>query len=314
MRRRITPALILACAFSAFAASKPIAKMQLPCPAYFETLSPDGTQLVVTCRDMSMVVLSVPDGKTLRTIPVDNKANAAAYSVDGKWLAIGYQDGSVEVAPTNGSGRAVRWQAGPRRIDTLTFLPDGKTLVVGPSDETARVWSLAEPPKLLATLPFEFGGVSAAAVSPDGKLLAIAGGDTPVRFYDTATWQKTHENRDFLLETFALEFTADGKQVLVGGADARITVLDAATAKTVRELPTDDGSYIIALAMMADQHSAATVYLDDAGHKPPHAVVWDLASGKSSALGISPTCGEKVSSKLWMCSTEGKTLTVSQFD
>jgi WD40 repeat protein len=305
---------MFACALSAVAASKPIAKIQLPCPAYLQTLSPDGTQLVVTCRGMSMVVLSVPEGKLLRTIPAENKPYSSAYSHDGKWLAIGYHDGAVEVTSTRGSTPAIRWQAGPRRIDLLSFLPDGKTLVVGPSDEAARVWSLSATPRLLATLPFEFGGSSASAVSPDGKLLVIAGGDTAVRFYDTATWQKTSENRDFLLESFALEFTSDGKQVLVGGADARITVLDSATAKQVRQLPKDDGSYIVGLALLADQHSAATVYVDDAGHKPPHAVVWDLASGKSSALGVAPTCGEKVAGKLWMCSTDGKTLDVSQYD
>ena len=288
--------------------------MELPCKSDGETLSPDGTQLVVACHDSSMAVLSVPDGKTLRTIPAAQKPNASAYSHDGKQLAIGFSDGTVEITSTKGSAPAIRWQAGPRRIDLLTFLPDGKTLVVGPSDEAARVWSLSDTPKLLATLPFEFGGASAAAASPDGKLLVIAGGDTAVRFYDTANWQKTHEDRDFLLETFALEVTPDGKQVLVGGADSRITVLDAATAKQVKQLPRDTGSYIVGLALMADKHSAATVYVDDAGHKPPHAVVWDLASGKSSALGVAPTCGEKVAGKLWMCSTDGNTLAVSEWD
>jgi len=316
MRSLVAIALLASCALSAVATSKPIAKMQLPCPAYYQTLSPDGTQLVVSCRDASMVVLGVPEGKTLRTIPADQKPNSSAYSLDGKWLAIGYGDGSVEVTSTKGTAPAQRWQGGPRRIDLLSFLPDGKTLVVGPSDEAARVWNLSETPKLVATLPFEFGGASAAAASPDGKLLVVAGGDTAVRFYDTATWQKTHENRDFLLESFALQFTPDGKQVLVGGADARITVLDAATAKQVKQLPADGGSYIVGLALLGDQRSAATVYLDDAGHKPPHAVVWDLASGKSSTLGdgVVPTCGEKVAGKLWMCSADGKTLTVSQFD
>jgi WD40 repeat protein len=308
--------LLLTCALSAVAASKPIAKMQLPCPADFQTLSPDGTQLVVSCHDSSLVVLSVPEGKALRTIPADQKPNASAYSHDGKQLAIGYWDGTVEITSTHGNAPARRWKAGSRRIDQLLFLTDGKTLVVGPADEPARVWSLAEPPQLLASLPFQFGGMSAGAVTPDGKLLIVAGGDTTVRFYDTSTWQKTNESSQFLLETFALEFTPDGKQVLVGGADSRITVLDAATAKQLRQLPTDAGSYIVGLAMMGDHHRAATVYLDDAGKKPPHAVIWDLANAKSEPLGngMVPTCGEKVAGKLWMCSTDGNTLAVSEWD
>ena len=314
MHRLVLIASLLSCALSALAACKPIAKMELPCKSYGETLSPDGTQLVVACHDSSMVVLSVPDGKTLRTIPAEPKPNASAYSADGKWLAIGYWDGAVEITSTKGSSPATRWQAGPRRIDLLSFLPDGKTLVVGPSDEAALVWSLSATPKLLATLPFEFGGASAAAASPDGKLLVIAGGDTALRFYDTSTWEKTNESGQFLLETFALEFAPDGQQVLVGGADARITVLDAATAKQLRQSEPEVGSSVAALDFLGDKQRVATVYFDDAGHKPPHAVVWDLASGKSSALSVAPTCGEKVAGKLWICSTDGKKLDVSQYD
>ena len=124
----MTAAVLLSCALSAVAASKPIGKMQLPCPADYQTLSPDGSQLVVNCHDVSMVILSVPDGKTLRTIPAEQKPNTSAYSLDGKQLAIGYGDGTVEVTPTMGSAPAIHWQAGPRRIDLLTFLPDGKRL------------------------------------------------------------------------------------------------------------------------------------------------------------------------------------------
>jgi WD40 repeat protein len=316
MRRLFPVAMLLVCTFSAMAASKPIAQMKIPCSAWGETLSPDGTQLAVACRDSSIYVLSVPEGKVLRTIPAEQKPSASAYSSDGKWLAIGFWDGTVEVTSTKGSAPAARWQGGGRRIDQLLFLRDGKTLVVGPADEPARVWSLAEPPKLLTSLSFQFGGMIAGAVSPDGKLLVVAGGDTTVRFYDTSTWQKTNESSQFLLETFALDFTPDGKQVLVGGADARITVLDAATAKQVKQLPADAGSYIVGLAMMGDHHRAATVYLDDAGHNPPHAVVWDLVNAKSEPMskGMVPTCGEKVAGKLWMCSTDGSMLSVQQFD
>ena len=41
--------------------------------------------------------------------------------------------------------------------------------------------------------------------------------------------RRRRENRDFLLETFVLAFTADGKQLLAGGADARITFFDTST-------------------------------------------------------------------------------------
>lgn len=316
MRRLLCSMFPLFWGLAGMAASKPIAQLQLPCKAYDQVLSPDGSQLVVRCRDYTMVVLSLPEGKTLRTISADKKPYAVAYSQDGQRLAIGFHDGSVELSAAKGGSATNQWKAGPRRIDTLSFLHDGKALLVGPADEAVRIWEIGEAPKLLATLPFEFGGISASAVSPDGKTLVIVGNDTVLSWYDTATWKKTHENREFLLETFALTFTPDGKQVLAGGADARITVLDAATAKQVKQFPKDNGSYIVGLELLGGESRAATLYLDDAGEKPPHAVVWDLADAKSSPMGNGavPTCGGKVSGKLWVCTAEGNRLTVAEWE
>src|SRR5215471_240636 len=297
MRRRLLcGGFLLLWAAAGMAASKPIAQVQLECKARDQVLSPDGSQLVVRCRDSHMYVLSLPDGKTLRTISAEQRPYAVAYSPDGRWLAVGFHDGTVEVSAAKGTAAGKQWKAAPRRVDVLSFLHNDKTLLVGAADEAVRVWELGDSPKLLATLPFEFGGISACALSPHGKTLVIAGNDTVLRWYDTATWKKTHENREFLLETFALAFTADGKQVLAGGADARITVLDALAAKTLRQLPAEKGSYIVQLELFGAGPSAATVYLDDAGGKPPHGRVWDLATERSVALGSDkfPTCGAVV--------------------
>jgi len=316
MRRLMAVGLVLAWASLAMAAPKTIADIMLPCNPYYHVLSPDGTQLAVHCQGSEIHVLSVPAGKELASIPRERKANAVTYSPDGKWLAVGFGDGTVDLFPTAASGSAKSWKAGPRRIDQLYFFPDGKTLVVGPADEAARVWALGDTEKLLATLPFEFGGMNAAAVSPDGKTLVIAGDDTAVRFYDTTTWKKTSENREFLLESFALSYTPDGKQVLVGGADARITVLDAATAKRVRQAAPEDGYYIVELALQDKASRAAAIYVDDTGHKPAVARVWELGSAKSEALETHGTITgvNVVNGKLWVGSQQDKKLTLAEYE
>jgi WD40 repeat protein len=168
----------------------------------------------------------------------------------------------------------------------------------------------------MATLPFEFGGLNACAASPDGKTLVTAGDDTILRWYDTATWKKTLENRSFLLETFALAFTPDGKQVLAGGADGRITVLDAATAQPVRQLPPENGSYVVEIDLLNNAQTAAAMYLDDAGGKPPHGRLWNLVGADSVALSseASPSCCNVVEGKLWVCGAEGSALKITQYE
>ena len=66
----------------------------------------------------------------------------------------------------------------------------------------------------------------------------------------------------------------------------------------------------------ATNSALLTVYLDDAGEKPPHALLWDIATVKSATLNSDAplTCGAVVGGKLWVCSADGKTLTMSQYD
>lgn len=293
---------------------EPVAKLQLPCDSAYQDLSPTGTQVLAYCKDHSAQAVEIPSGAHREVSPAKRGGSAYAYSRDGRWLAIGFPDGAVRVISADDAMQVKEWKASERRIALLYFFPDAKALLVAPLDSPGQVWGLASAPTQRASLPTEFGGVNAVAVSPDGKLLASAAGDTVIRFYDTASWQKIREYGDFLLDTFSLQFTRDGKRVLAGGADARITVLDAATAKQVRQLPAEAGSYITSIDLLDEGQRAVTVYEDDAGVKPPHALIWDLAAGTSVPLQWKslPSCGGVVAGKLWLCQTEGRTLTISE--
>jgi len=309
-------ALVVFPASSVIAADKPVATLQLPCESQYQDLSPTGNQLAVHCKGGGLRLIEVPTGAEQRAFPPEYHSNSTVYSHDGNWLAFGFDDGSVEVLPTHGISASKRWKPSSRRIDALNFFPDSKSIVIGPVDSPAQVWAITDAPALRATLPFTFGGMVNSSVSPDGKVMVVAGDDTVLRWYDTGTWRPINENRDFLLETFAVTFTPDGKQVLAGGADARISVLDAATAKVIRQSPPEAGAFIVGLEVLGDPHRVASLYFDDAGEKPPHGLLWDLASFKSSPMGNRrvPTCGANVAGKLWVCNTQGQTLTITAYD
>lgn len=314
MRNGMAVAVLVIVASIGAGASQSIAKVQLPCESPDQMLSPTGTQVAVRCKDHSLHAIVLPDGTQREVLPADRPANTLAYSPDGHWLAAGFEDGSVEILAADGTAAPRHWKADPHRIDGLYFFPNAKMLLVAPVDSPGQVWELAETPTLRASLPADFGGIVAYAVSPDSKMLVTAGDDTVIRWYDTVTWQKTREYRGFLLETFALAFTPDGKQVIAGGADSRLTMLDAATAKQVRQLPAEALSYVASIDILGGNERAVALYLDDAGEKPPHVLIWDLAAAKSVPFKPEPaaTCGGVVAGKLWYCSIEGQTLTISQ--
>jgi WD40 repeat protein len=311
MRKLIIMLALATCASTVLSAAEPVAKIQLPCESRFQMLSPAGTQIAVHCKDQTLRLVSVPQGKENRIFPAEQRASTSVYSPDGRWLASGFDDGKVAVSPSMSMGASKAFNTGARRVDLLYFLPDGKKLLVAPLDSPGQVWELGEAPQRVATLPVEFGGITAAAASPDGKLLVTASDDTVVRWYDTTSWQKLREYRGFLLEPFAVAFTADGKRVLAAGADSRITVLDAGSAKEIAQMPAEAGAYIDGLLML-DHDRVAAVYLDTNGEKPPHGLIWELASGKSLPVNSNaqPTCGGSVGGKLWLCTVEGTTLSI----
>ncbi len=321
MRKFLAAASLLLCVSALAMASPPMSKsliavVALPCDSTDQTLSPTGSLAAVECKDHSLHLVSIPAGNDRIVLPSDRRANTYTFSHDGKWLAIGFKDGTVQVNATDGAGAPREWKADSHRIDLLYFLPDSKTLFVGPVDSPGTVWDVSGTPTLRATLPVAFGGIAVCAASPDGKQVVVAGDDTVIRWYDTATWQKTREYSGFLLETFAMTFTPDGKQLLAGGADARLTIFDTASGKVLRQLGPEDGASVIDIKLLDKGERAATLYMDDAGAKPPHALVWDMATATSSPVkpDAPPSCGGLVAGKLWLCVSANKTLTIQQYE
>jgi WD40 repeat protein len=279
----------------------------------------------VQCKDKSLQLVGVPGGAAHILVPPGRELNSFVYSQDGAWLAAGFTDGSVEVIATGGTASNRRWKADSHRIHLLYFFPDGKYLFVGPADSHGQVWDVREQnccknkseqaalPTKVATLPSDFGGIADAAVTPDGKLLVAAGDDTILRWYDTATWQRTRDYRGFLLETFVVKFTPDGKQLLAGGADARLTIFDTASGKQLRQMPPEAGSSMAILDVLGNTRVSA-LYFDNAGEKPPHALLWDLSTAAAVPIQADspPTCGGVVRGKLWICTVDGRSLTITQ--
>jgi WD40 repeat protein len=71
-----------------------------------------------------------------------------------------------------------------KRVNSVAFSPDGKTLASGSKDKTIRLWDVASGQHI--GQPFESGAeVESLAFSPDGKILASGNWwDTTVRLWD----------------------------------------------------------------------------------------------------------------------------------
>ncbi len=304
-------ALVCALPLSLAAASdpKPVATLALPCDSYTQVISPVGNQVAVVCKDGTFHVFDLPSGTEKRSS--GGAVNGFDFSRDGLWFALSRADGTVEIGSTTGSATPKTFHVQPQ--DRLLAFDNLSSVVIRPVDAPGQIWDVRDMPKQVATLQNDFSHLTDVAFSPDGKLLVTADGDTVIRYYDTSNWKLVHEYRGLLLETFTIAFTADGKHVLVGGAEDHITELDL-SGKEERRIGKDDG-VVYAISPFGNSGDAVIRYFDGEGRAPEHAAFWNLGTGKSSSFaGALPSAARRVKEQTWFATVKDKSLVISRYE
>src|SRR5262249_19266008 len=117
--------------------------------------------------------------------------------------------------------------------------------------------------------------LNCAAVSPDGKLLAMRGRDGSLRLLDD-TGKELGRIPNEGNRYFQVAFTPDGKQLIGGGYNTPVRVWEVPSCKELRQLEARGGtttaSYVNALDLSPDGRSVLTVYQE--------AALWEAATGR----------------------------------
>ena len=112
-------------------------------------------------------------------------------------------------------------------VNSVIFSPDGKRVVTGSSDKTARVWDLSGPTPVATVLEGHKGLVFSVMFSPDGKRVVTGSSDKTARVWDlsgptpVATVLEGHKGL-----VFSVMFSPDGKRVVTGSSDSTARVWD----------------------------------------------------------------------------------------
>jgi hypothetical protein len=108
----------------------------------------------------------------------------------------------------------------------VAFSPDGKRIVTGSHDHTAKVWDAETGQEVLALRGHKHW-VNAVAFSPDGKRIVTGSEDKTVKVWDAQGGQELLTLKGHTSVVFCVAFSRDGKRLVTGSYDKTAKVWDA---------------------------------------------------------------------------------------
>jgi WD40 repeat protein/DNA-binding SARP family transcriptional activator len=208
-------------------------------------LSPDGSLLAVALQQGGVIQLWDVRRATLRhQLRTALPDGWVSFSADQRILiTLSFDD-----RPQAGVARAVmsRWDVGTgrrldgpvsvsnRSADAFAATPDGARLVVVNGAEVVQVApGTLQPVRRLPRKPQRMGPM-AAALSPDGRMVALGAEDGTVQLLDLETGRFRGVAGHHESPIGGIAFSADGTMLATGGGDRRVIVRDVASGQ-VRE-------------------------------------------------------------------------------
>ena len=240
--------------------------------------------VIVPGKSAESLLVRLLEGSLKPQMPLGDKLSAAEIRLFKDWIdAGGLAEGSRPLAtPESFSTNSAKPDLpdikpnGPvhAAINSLAFHPNGWQLAIGRYQE-AELCFIADK-SVCQRFSGHSNEVRSLVVSPDGKLLATAGGAPgqfgEVKVWDVATGKELRNWRGHRDNIFAIAFSPDGKQLATCSYDKLIKLWDTATGNEVKTLK-DHTDAVFALAFSPNGKLLASASADRT------VKLWDVASG-----------------------------------
>jgi hypothetical protein len=157
-------------------------------------------------------------------------------------------------------------------VRSVAVSPDGKRIVTGSSDQTAKVWD-AEKGQEVLSLKGLTNWVLSVAISPDGKRIVTGSQDQTAKVWDAVKGQEVLSLKGHTSFVTSVAFSADGKRIVTGSHDSTAKVWDAEKGQEVLSLK-GHTNQVTSVAFSSD---GKRVFAWDVGN---NVLAWSVPDGK----------------------------------
>src|SRR6266849_3756643 len=182
--------------------------------------------------DSAHTATAQPLGTTFWTYRSVSSVFTAAWSPDGKRLALGEADSTVQVWDATSGKRTLTYRGHSGTVEAVAWSPDGTHIASGSFDHTVRVWNSSTGEQAL-TYRGHTNRVWAVAWSPDGKHIASGSEDRTVRVWDGRTGRTMVIYRGHTKGVQAVAWSPDGRYLASGSWDTTVQVWKVTTGHRI---------------------------------------------------------------------------------
>ena len=161
-----------------------------------------------------------------------NKANAVAWSSDGKLIASGGSDAAVRLWDAATGKQLASMKCDGRQVWSVAMSPDNRLVVAGCDNGSVRIGNVQshEPVASIKASEHEVWSVS---FSPDSRHVASGTKDGKVQVWDAATGKEKFSASNSS-QVSGIRFTPDGSMLATSSVNQPVKLWDAESGEVVR--------------------------------------------------------------------------------
>jgi WD40 repeat protein len=152
---------------------------------------------------------------------------SVAWSPDGKRIASGSSDSTVQVWNATDGSNVFTYQGHSNTVVSLAWSPDGKRIASSSYDKIVQIWDAVDGNNAF-TYKGHSDGVNSVAWSPDGKRIVSGSADKTVQVWDAVDGSNIFTYKGHSDQVWSVAWSPDGKRIASASWDQTVQVWNAA--------------------------------------------------------------------------------------